>query len=34
MANYTIAAVFSDHMVLQRNKNITMFGRSKNYKFK
>lgn len=30
MANYTIAAVFSDHMVLQRNKNITIFGTGEN----
>ncbi len=26
MANFQVAAVFSDHMVLQRNKNISIFG--------
>ena len=26
MGNFTVARVFSDNMVLQRNKNISVFG--------
>ncbi len=31
MAGFNFAAIFTDHMVLQRNKNITVWGNAYNF---